>query len=84
MLRRARVQLTLRHPFLASATLRLAVQGCAGTVVVSDDGHRWLSHLLQPRLGWRAVAPDSCMGVIAHEVLHAVLGHADRRGSRHA
>jgi predicted metal-dependent peptidase len=80
-LRKARIQLTLGHAFLAAATLRLPFKEARGRdwcQTMATDGYHiffnpaWVSTLDLP----------ACMGVVAHEVLHVLLGHADRRGDR--
>jgi predicted metal-dependent peptidase len=75
------MQLMLSHPYLASALARLPVVNAAGLGwcdTMATDGH------------YIYVNPDFCerisetevMGVFAHELLHCVLGHLDRRGGR--
>ena len=83
ILRRARVQLTLRHPFLASSALRLPFRAAdtrRWCPTMATDGY----HIFYNPAWVARLTTESCTGVIAHEVLHAVLGHADRRGGRHA
>ena len=78
---RGRLQLMLRHPYLANAIARLPVidaSDLAWCETMSTDGY------------YIYVNPDFCAqleeaevtAVIAHEVLHCVLGHIDRRGNR--
>jgi len=80
-LRRARIQLTLRHPFLASATLLLpfkAAETRSWCQTMATDGH----HIFFNPDWVATLNLDECIGVIAHEVLHVVFGHAERRGRR--
>jgi predicted metal-dependent peptidase len=81
--RRARLQLMLRHPFLAGATARLPLvevgEGSwCGTA--ATDGYRvfWNTAFFD------GLDDDQIAGVLAHEILHAVLGHCERRGAREA
>jgi predicted metal-dependent peptidase len=77
---RARIQLMLRHTYLASATaqLRFRVTQEAWCTTMATDGHNvFINESFVARL-----SEEHVMGVIAHEVLHCVLGHMDRRGAR--
>lgn len=76
-----RVRLALRHPYLASALMRLPVRevdGLAWCTTMATDGYHvffnpnWIRRLSDEELG----------GVLAHELLHVVFGHIDRRGAR--
>lgn len=77
--RQSRLRLMLDQPFLASAVAAYPMvcsdDGCA---TMATDGiriyvnRRWTSQL----------EPAEIDFVIAHEVLHCLLGHIDRRGSR--
>ena len=71
----------LRHPYLASAVARLPVinaRDMGWCETMATDGY------------YIYVNPEFCeelkeeelIGVIAHELLHCVLGHSDRRGNR--
>jgi predicted metal-dependent peptidase len=80
-IQRARIGLLLDHPFIASATMRLPIRDATGRAwcpTMATDGYgiyfdrNFVCQLSDPHLA----------GVIAHEVLHCVLGHADRRGER--
>ena len=72
----------IAHPFLASAVARLPVISVADSVHVqtmATDGY----HIF--------VNPAFCekllnhkMGVLAHEVMHCLLGHIERRGDRNS
>jgi predicted metal-dependent peptidase len=81
--RRARLQLMLRHPFLAGATARLPL------VEVEPDGWCGTAATDGFRIYWSAaffasLDDEQIAGVLAHEILHAVLGHCERRGAREA
>ena len=80
---RARLQLMLRFPFLSSAVARLPI------VEVSRDS--WITtaatdgyHIFWNPTFFETISEEEMAGVVAHEVLHAVLGHVDRRGAREA
>lgn len=80
-LRRARLQLMLRHPFLASATARLPLVeaepgGWCDTA--ATDGFR----IYWSRAFFDGLDEEEIAGVLAHEMLHAVLSHCERRGAR--
>lgn len=78
---RARMQLMLQHPYLASALARLPVINAA---------HLEWCHTMATDGYYIYVNPDFCANlseaeitaVFAHEVLHCALGHIDRRGDR--
>lgn len=78
---RSRLQLMLRHPYLANAVARLPV--------VNASDMEWCDSMATDGY-YIYVNPDFCerlneeelTAVIAHEVLHCVLGHIDRRGHR--
>lgn len=81
--RRARLQLMLRHPFLAGATARLPlveVEPDSWCGTAATDGFRvyWNSRF------FASLDDEEIAGVLAHEMLHAVLGHCERRGAREA
>lgn len=78
---RARIQLALQQPFLASALMRLPLRECAGVswcqTMATDGYHIFFNPVWVGRLS------DAQMrGVIAHEVLHVLLAHSDRLRSR--
>jgi len=78
---RARVQLAIFQPFLASAVMRLPIKPVEGVLwcqTMCTDGYhifynpRWVSRLNQLEL----------FGVIAHEVLHVLFAHSERLQDR--
>ena len=78
---KARIALTLRQPFLASAIMRLPIKDashCSWCKTMATDGYHiffnaeWVSTLNQHEL----------RGVLAHEVLHVLFQHSSRRSSR--
>ena len=77
---RARIQLMLRHTYLASATaqLRFRVTQEAWCSTMATDGN----NVFINESFVESLSEEDVMGVIAHEVLHCVLGHIDRRGAR--
>ena len=79
---RARIGLALRNPFLSAAVMRLplrAVPGHGWCTTMATDGYRiyynpaWAGPLSQAEL----------RGVLAHELMHVLLQHSDRRRDRH-
>ena len=77
---RGRIQLMLRHPYLASATARLKfrmVEEEWCETMATDGFNIFINGSFANTL-----SDDEIVGVMAHEVMHCILGHADRRGSR--
>lgn len=76
----ARIGLSLREPFLASALMRLPFREVRGgwCATMATDGY----HVFYDPDWVATLTPAQIDGVLAHEVLHVVLGHADRRGDR--
>lgn len=77
---RSRIQLMLRHSYLASATARLKFRvidepWCS---TMATDG---FNIFINPHFVEK-ITEEEVIGVIAHEVMHCILGHADRRGDR--
>jgi predicted metal-dependent peptidase len=71
----------LRHPYLASAVARLPVVNASGMdwcQTMATDGY----YIYVNSEFCEGLDESELTGVIAHEVLHCVLGHSDRRGSR--
>ena len=78
---KARIQLSLRQPFLASALMRLPIRDVTGMSwcpTMATDGYHiffnsdWVKSITDPEL----------RGVIAHELLHVLFNHSTRCGSR--
>jgi predicted metal-dependent peptidase len=81
VLRAARVTLALRYPYLSTATLRLPfrnARGAAWCPTMATDGY----HIWYHEQWVLTLTREELSSVIAHEVLHVVFGHADRRGER--
>ncbi|HYT88896.1 MAG TPA: VWA-like domain-containing protein [Gemmataceae bacterium] len=78
---RARMQLMLAHPYLAAALARLPIVNGADfgwCRTMATDGY----YIYVNPTFCETLTEVEIMGVLAHEVLHSVLGHIDRRGSR--
>ena len=78
---RARIQLALDQPFLASAVLHLPMRECAGVSwcrTMATDGY----HIFYNPDWTGGLSTAELRGVIAHEVLHVVFAHSERRGER--
>jgi predicted metal-dependent peptidase len=77
---RARIQLMLRHNYLASATARLKFR------IIDEPWCRTMAtdgfNIFVNEAFASSLTEDEVIGVIAHEVMHCVLGHIDRRGNR--
>jgi predicted metal-dependent peptidase len=78
---RARIRLALQQPFLASALMRLPlreVESASWCPTAATDGY----HIFyNPR--WVYTLRDGELrGLLAHEVLHVLFTHSDRRGQR--
>jgi len=78
---KARIALSLRQPFLASAIMRLPIKDATvygWCKTMSTDGYHiffnanWVSNLKQSEI----------RGVLAHEVLHVIFQHSSRRANR--
>ena len=81
ILLRARLQLMLRHPYLATAVVQLPF--CDATQfgwcrTMATDGH----HIFFNRRFCEQLSEVETTFVITHELLHVVLGHRDRKGDR--
>jgi predicted metal-dependent peptidase len=78
----ARVKLMLSEPYLASAIARFPVINAARMGwcdTMATDGY-----YIYVNPGYCASLPNEEISfVFAHEVMHCVLGHIDRRGQRH-
>ena len=78
---RARLQLMLSHPYLASAVARLPlreVTAADGCETMATDGY----HIFVNPTFSDGLSDEEIQFVLAHELLHCLLGHIDRRGSR--
>lgn len=78
---RARLQLMLRHPYLASAVARYQIRDASEEEwckTMATDGY---NIFVNPKF-IDELSEEETMGVLAHEVLHCILGHLDRRGRR--
>jgi predicted metal-dependent peptidase len=80
---RARIRLALRQPFLASALMRLpmvSVPWQAWCPTMATDGYT-----IYYNVAWVERLDDAALrGVLAHELLHVVFCHAQRRDARDA
>ena len=80
-LARVRLKLMLSHPYLAAAVARLPLIDATASPwcdTMATDGYNIFVSLAF----CDALSDDELTGVIAHELLHCVLGHGDRRGNR--
>ena len=77
---RARFRLMLDHPFLATAVARLPLAEVDAVQVptMATDGYR----IYYSQGFVESLSADECVGVLAHELLHCVFGHIERRGDR--
>jgi predicted metal-dependent peptidase len=78
---RARIRLALSKPFLASAVLRLPlvpVLGSRWCPTAATDGY----HLFYNPKWVSGLSSYETRGLLAHEVMHVVFGHGERRQSR--
>ena len=76
---KARIALSLRQPYLASALMRLPIveaQGACPTFA-TDGFTLFYSERYAGELG-----DDELSGVLAHELMHVILDSAGRRGDR--
>ncbi len=78
---RSRLQLMLRHPYLANAVARLPIVNASDMewceTMATDGYYIYVNPSFCEQLN-----EEELTAVIAHEVLHCVLGHLDRRGNR--
>jgi predicted metal-dependent peptidase len=78
---RSRLQLMLGQPYLAAAIARLPLvrkQSGSWCDTFATDGY----HIFYNEDFAATLADDELMFVLAHETLHCVLGHMDRRAER--
>lgn len=77
---RGRIQLMLRHSYLAAAAARLKfrmVDEDWCPTMATDGFNIFISEQFVEK-----ITEDETIGVMAHEVMHCILGHTDRRGGR--
>ena len=77
----ARVQLMLGEPYLASAIARLPVinaDGLGWCDTMATDGY----YIYVNPAFCATLTPKEIVFVFAHEVMHCILGHIDRRQDR--
>jgi predicted metal-dependent peptidase len=80
---RSRIRLALSQPFLATALMRLPVREVAQSswcATAATDGY----HLFYNPAWVAGLADAELRGVLAHEVLHVLFAHGQRRGGRSA
>lgn len=80
LISRARIQLMLQHNYLASATARLKfrmIDELWCQTMATDGFNIFINEEFASTL-----TEEEVIGVIAHEVMHCILGHIDRRGNR--
>ena len=78
---RARIRLSMQQPFLASAVMRLPVRPVTGASwcrTAATDGY----HIFYNPQWVAKLREDELRGLLAHEVLHVLFSHADRRQGR--
>ena len=78
---RSRLQLMLNHPYLANAVARLPVVNAHKMdwcETMATDGY----YIYVNPSFCEDLNDEELKTVIAHEVLHCILGHLDRRGNR--
>ena len=80
-LRRVRLQLMLKHPYLASAVARyplLIRSHEEGISTMATDGYRIYANLEFIE----KISSEELLGVLAHELMHNLLGHLEREQGR--
>lgn len=80
---RGRIRLALSQPFLATALMRLPVREVTQSswcTTAATDGY----HLFYNPAWVAGLADAELRGVLAHEVLHVLFAHGQRRGGRTA
>ncbi len=81
-LMRVRLQLMLRHPYLAAAIARFPLHEASDQhwcQTAATDGY----NIFVNSRFFAGLSEEESLAVLAHEVLHCILGHMDRRGERH-
>ena len=79
--RHARIRLMLEHPYLATAVARLPLLDATGRdwcSTFATDGYAIYVNLRFAS----TLKDDHLMFVLAHELVHCMVGHIDRRGDR--
>jgi predicted metal-dependent peptidase len=80
---KARIQLSLRQPFLASALMRLPIKDVTGMSwcrTMATDGY----HIFFNANWVKDITDVELRGVVAHELLHVLFSHSTRCGNRSA
>ena len=80
---KARVTLSMREPFISASLMRLpfkAIPEASWCPTMCTDGY----HIFFNPDWTDDLSLEELQGVIAHEALHVIFGHSDRRGSRDA
>ena len=80
-LRRARLQLMLNHPYMASAVTRFPLVQRSleeGIGTMATDGYRIYAN----PVFCEKITEDELLGVLAHELMHNLLGHLEREQGR--
>ena len=78
---RCRIRLALQQPFLASALMRLPVREAyemSWCKTAATDGY----HLFYNPAWLTGLKDSEIRGVLAHEILHVLFAHSDRRSER--
>lgn len=78
---KARITLSLRQPFLASAIMRLPIKDATAfnwCKTMATDGY----HIFYNSIWASSLTQSELRGVLAHEVLHVIFQHASRRAHR--
>ncbi len=78
---KARIQLAMQQPFLATALMRLPFRDCAGMSwcpTMATDGY----HIFFNPIWTTALTDAELRGVLAHEVLHVLFDHGGRMQDR--
>lgn len=80
---KARVTLSMREPFISASLMRLPFKAMPETSwcpTMCTDGY----HVFFNPNWTDELSLEELQGVIAHEALHVIFGHSDRRGVRDA
>lgn len=77
----SRIRLMLDHPYLASAITRYPLHACSdpsACPIMATDGF----HIFYNLDGLSSYSPSEQLFILAHEVVHCLFGHVDRREMR--